>query len=250
MIRIDPDNPRAVELGAALDTLLDAAALPPDLTVVLGGDGWMLSCVREGGPGQTYLGLNAGHLGFLLNDVKGDLAGAAEAVRAGRYTAWSFPRLQLTAWAPDGASLQAVAVNDVYVERSTGHTMKLRLTIDGVPVVESLATDGLIVATALGSTAYSFSAGGVPCHPLVRAFQVTPICPHTPRLSSFSVPEEAEIEVLVLEPEQRPARVVSDGVDHGRIARMRVTRATPDVRLAFLAGHNMTGTLVRKILHA
>ena len=160
MIRIDPDNPRAVELGAALDTLLDAAALPPDLTVVLGGDGWMLSCVREGGPGQTYLGLNAGHLGFLLNDVKGDLAGAAEAVRAGRYTAWSFPRLQLTAWAPDGASLQAVAVNDVYVERSTGHTMKLRLTIDGVPVVESLATDGLIVETRTNLFALpEFTAG-------------------------------------------------------------------------------------------
>lgn len=251
MFRIDPQNPRAVALGEALGALLSPDELEPGLVVVVGGDGWMLSTVREGGPERTYLGLNAGHLGFLLNDVRGPeaLAAAAAALRERRYKAELFPRLSMDAEGADGSKVQARAINDVYVERSSGHTAHLRLSIDGTQVVESMSCDGLIVATGLGSTAYSFSAGGAPSHPLVRALYVTPICPHSPRLSPFSLPAGSVVEVEVLEPEIRPARAVCDGVEQGRVRRLAV-RGADDVRLAFLEGHDFTGTLVRKILRA
>lgn len=249
MIRIDPQNPRAIALGRSLEALLCPDALAPDLTVVIGGDGWMLSCIREGGTDSIYLGLNAGHLGFLLNDVPTEqaLATAAEALLHRRYRPWIFPRLLMQAQRASGEEVRAEAINDVYVERSSGHTAHLRLSIDGTRVVDSMSADGLIVATGLGSTAYSFSAGGAPSHPLVRALNITPICSHSPRLSPFSLPAEAFVEVEVLEPEIRPARAVCDGVDHGLITRLSVGRAS-DVRLAFLEGHDFTGTLVRKIL--
>ncbi len=252
MICLDPRNPQAASLLEALSRELDLDRLPEELCLVIGGDGWMLRCVREQGPDRVYLGLNAGHLGFLLNDVQGadGLTRAARAIEEGRYRPYPFPRLRMEATTVDGERREALAVNDVYVERSSGHTARLSLRIDGVTIVEQMACDGLIVATGLGSTAYSFSAGGVPCHPLVRALQVTPICPHNPRLSPFSLPESTSIEIAVLDHALRPARVVADGVEHGTIRELRVARAEPDIRLAFLEGQELTATLVRKILRA
>lgn len=250
MIRTDPNNPRATTLDAALRARLDVRALPPELCLVIGGDGWMLSSIRALGPDYIFLGLNAGHLGFLLNDVSGELDAAAAALDAGRWQSWSFPRLKMTATPAEGDDFEAEAVNDVYVERFAGHTAYLQLHIDGVLVVERMVCDGLIVSTALGSTAYSFSAGGSPSHPLLRAVHVTPICPHSPRLSPVVLPESAEVAVSVLEHERRKARAVADGVDHGLIRQLRVQRASQDVRLAFLEGHRFTGTLIRKVLRA
>lgn len=249
MICVDPRNPRAGALHQALASRLDLSTLPDDLGLVMGGDGWMLRCVRDHGTDVTWLGLNAGNLGFLLSDVP-DFDAAARALRDGRWTTWSFPRLHMTAWHTDGTVSHAEAVNDVYVERSTGHTAHLRLHIEGVEVVNRMSCDGVIVATALGSTAYSFSAGGPACHPRVRAVHVTPICPHTPRLSPITLPEGTPIEIEALDADRRPVRASSDGVDHGRILRLQVERADPDVRLAFLDGHQLTGTLIRKILRA
>ncbi len=247
MLRVDPHNPRATGLAEELRRRLDLAALPDDLHVVIGGDGWMLQCIREGGDAPTYLGLNAGSLGFLLNDVD-DLDRVAAALRAGDWSTHAFPRLALSAVSPDGRRASALAVNDLYVERSSGQSAHLRLHIDGEPVIDKLVCDGLIVSTALGSTAYSFAAGGVPCHPLVRAMHVTPISPHVPRLSPFTVPADARIAVEALAVAKRPVRAVADGEEHGPVARVEVARAPREVRLAFLEGHAFTRTFIRKIL--
>lgn len=255
MLLADPRNPRALAVRDALLQRLDPTTLPADLRVPIGGDGWMLRCIHDGcaiagGSGLTWLGLNAGHVGFLLNDLTGAdaLDRASALIAAGRYRRYGFPRLRMRAWGE--AERSSEAINDVYVERSSGNTVQLRLVIDGVQVVERLACDGLIVATALGSTAYSFSAGGRPTHPALRTVQVTPICPHTPRLAAFSLPEGCTIEVEVLDAELRPARAVADGVDHGGLTRMVVEPARSDVQLAFLDGHDFTATLVSKILRA
>ena len=114
MIRIDPQNPRAIALGESLAGLLGQGALADDLVVVIGGDGWMLSCI-------------------LLNDVPTPdaLAAAAGALLKRRYKPWVFPRLAMFAARPDSEDTSAEAINDVYVERSSGHTAHLRLSIDG-----------------------------------------------------------------------------------------------------------------------
>ena len=144
--------------------------------------------------------------------------------------------------------MKALAVNDVYLERMSGQTAHLRIEIDGVHVVERLVCDGIIASTALGSTAYHFSASGHACHPGVRAIHLTPICPHSPRLTPLTLPAEAKIAIEVLGSDKRPVRAVADGVGHPNISRIEIERADVDVRLAFLDGHNFTTTLVEKIL--
>lgn len=247
MIRVDPRNPRAQALHDALAARVDLAALPEPLCLVFGGDGHMLACIRELGPSPVYLGLNAGMLGFLLNDAS-DLDRVAGQLARRDWVAHAFPRLALDARGPHGQRYQAFAVNDLYVERSTGQTAHLRVSVNGAMVVDRLICDGLIVATALGSTAYNTSVGGVPCHPTAGVLQVAPISPHAPRLSPVVLPLQARIEVEALHVERRPVRVVADGQDLGLVQHVTVAASGSEVRLAFLGGHDFTETLISKVL--
>ncbi len=248
-----PAHPNARSLALYTTLQKRAGSLDLPLHVVLGGDGTMLHCIHQHGGQGNFFGVNCGTLGFLMNDMPGKVEEVAEQVlrvlQDGRWINHDFPSLQLHAEGPDGL-IEDFAVNDVYVARETGQTVHLRVVVDGVEVVARLVCDGLIAATPLGSTAYSFSAGGPAAHPLVEALQLTAICPHSPRLSPMVLPLSTQVEVEVESPDRRPARVSVDGQDRGRVRRLRVSLASRRVTLCFLPEHDFTGTLVRKILHA
>ena len=245
MLHIDPYNPRAQKLHEELDEYVDFTKIP--IHVVFGGDGYMLKIIREYGNLNTYLGINAGTLGFLMNDThekpQQSIADIVQKLNTQQWRTYAFPRLQLSK--NDDNTEMIYAVNDVYLARTTGQSANLRIDIDGVNVVEKLMCDGVIVATSLGSTAYSSSAGGSPCHPLLRGIHITPISPRSPRLRSFMVPQSSVIEIETLTPERRPTQVVCDGQSLGSCTHAKI-QSGDDVRLAFLEGHNFTETLVRK----
>lgn len=251
MIRFVNDAPRATALATALDAALREERGPDELCLVLGGDGTMLRAIQRHGPGRVYFGVNCGHLGFLMNDFPGDAgqvaAQVAAVVREGRWFAQRFPRLRMRAWNGDGPH-EALALNDVYVERQR-QTCHLRVTVDGVEVVRHMVADGIVASTPLGSTAYSFSAGGPAAHPLVSAIHLTAICPHIPRLSPILLPLSATIRVEVLDHENRPARAVADGVPFEDVRAVEIVSSGDDVRLAYREGHDFTLTMIRKILH-
>ncbi len=248
MLRADPRNERALALAERLSPLLDRVDLPPELQLILGGDGFLLASIRSGGPEPLYMGLNAGRVGFMLNEVPNALDALVEQIAHGAWSELQVPLLQVEATTVDGNTLRDLALNDVYLERSTGQTAHLRVRVDGVRVVERLVCDGLIVSTALGSTAYAFSAGNAACHPRLRLMQLTAICPHAPKMAPLNLPHEATVSAENLFPKRRPTRLVCDGFDHPDVVDIRVRDAKTDVRLAFLEGHDLTATLVRKIL--
>ena len=248
MLRLDTQNSVACALRDRLVERIDIDALPTELCVVIGGDGFMLETIREVGAGHVFLGINAGRVGFLLNDAE-DFEATVEAIEGQRWQVHTFPRLAMRAThSGQHAASEAMAVNDVYLERMSGQTAHLKIVINDVPVVNRLVCDGIIASTALGSTAYHFSASGHACHPGVRAFHLTPICPHSPRLAPITLPADATITIDVINADKRPVRAVADGVGHPNVSRIEVMRADVDVRLAFLDGHNFTTTLVEKIL--
>lgn len=253
MITFCNRSPRAEAFQAEFAAMGLGDAFAPDVCVVLGGDGAMLRAIQANGAGWRYFGVNCGHLGFLMNDLPGDVGPAAREVvdilAHERLVAPRFPRLEMHARLFSGEA-HAFALNDVYVERQVGQTCHLRVTVDGVEVVRKMVCDGIIAATALGSTAYTISAGGPAAHPLLRAIHLTPICPHMPRLASIVLPVEASIRIEVLEPQDRRARTVADGVPFDDALVVDIRRAADDVRLCFREGHDFTTTLVRKIIHA
>jgi NAD+ kinase len=149
-----------------------------DLMLALGGDGTMLGALRSAAPlGVPVLGVNLGRLGYLTEVDGQQLPEALEAVAAGAFAVEQRFALSV-AWRQDGHLREQVAYNDVVLSRVPGRGQAaLGLSVDGQLLVR-YASDGVIAATPVGSTAYSFAAGGPIVSPQTRAMIVTPDAPH------------------------------------------------------------------------
>lgn len=157
-----------------------------DLIIVLGGDGTILRVARElDGCETPIFGVNMGNLGFLTSVRAENLRDALPEILRGEYQLSERQMLQ-TGLVRDGKTLETHrALNDVVISRGAfSRVVELQLSIDGEMLTEYVC-DGMIFATATGSTAYSLSAGGPILVPTARALIITPICPHA--LSNRSV---------------------------------------------------------------
>lgn len=201
----------------------DAAALGPrwptaaradlpaavDVVLVFGGDGTLLEAaglVAHSGSDIPLLGVNLGRLGFLTEVSLAETRHAFEALLAGRFVTES--RLML-AGRVDRAGHPAashLALNDIVFGRgATSSMIEVVVEVDGQFVCDVKA-DGLIVATATGSTAYNLSAGGPIVHPAVDAMVLTPIAPHTLTNRPLVLPASA---TLALRPRiDAPSQIV------------------------------------------
>src|SRR4029453_11629114 len=123
-----------------------------DIIVALGGDGLLLHTIHEHLQlGRPIFGMNTGTVGFLMNQYRPD--GLIE--RVGAATAITVHPLRMVATYADGRQAHALAFNEVAVTRFSAHSANLRLSIDGVERMAMFMGDGLIIATAAGSTAYN-----------------------------------------------------------------------------------------------
>jgi hypothetical protein len=152
--RAQPRRAAQAELAARYD-LVDAGDC--DVIVALGGDGLLLHTIHEHLQlGRPIFGMNRGTVGFLMNQYRPD--DLVERVAAA--TPIIVHPLRMAATYGDGRRAHALAFNEVAVTRFSGHSANIRLSIDGVERMARFVGDGLIVATAAGSTAYNLSAHG------------------------------------------------------------------------------------------
>ncbi len=149
-----------------------------DFILVLGGDGTYLSAVRFiQNQSIPIMGVNAGSLGFLTVHSKEKIDECLEQVLKGKMILSQRCLLDVTVQAQDHP-FRGSALNDVVIERGvTSRLIDIGIYLND-KWMYSLKSDGLIVSSATGSTAYNLAAGGPILHPLVEAFVVTPICPH------------------------------------------------------------------------
>jgi NAD+ kinase len=166
-----------------------------DLVVVLGGDGTLLSVAHHAArAGVPVMGVNLGRLGFLTEIPVSETTLTLDDLLAGDASLIS-PRWLLEARAAGAVSY---CLNDVVVTKgAVARMIELTIGVDGKEVA-TLKADGLIVSTPTGSTAYSLSAGGPIVHPLVPAFVLTPICPHTLSFRPLAVPSTSTVSVRLL----------------------------------------------------
>src|ERR1041385_4979075 len=169
-----------------------------DFIVVLGGDGTLLSVadrIAQAGRDIPILGVNFGSLGFLTEIRIDELYPSLEAAVEGR--ARYDKRLMLSAIAtrqgkPDECR---VVLNDVvFTKGALSRMIELSVSVSG-RFVTRVKADGLIIASATGSTAYNLAAGGPIVHPSVDALVLTPIAPHTLTNRPVVIPADAEVEV-------------------------------------------------------
>ena len=169
-----------------------------DLILVLGGDGTMLNAARlVEERGIPILGVNMGGLGFLTEVSVDQLYPTLLKVFAGEYHLEE--RLMLRARIDRHGEhvAQAAVLNDVVISKGTlARMIEIQISING-QFVTRLRGDGLIVASATGSTAYSLSAGGPIVTPSVEALILTPICPHTLTHRPLLIPSNVGLEVIL-----------------------------------------------------
>ena len=172
-----------------------------DLLLCIGGDGTVLRAARAVIPHETLLlGVNMGRLGFLTElDAAGALERLPEILAgAGRVEERAMLHAQIVALETgDGGETPARhdALNDVVIGRVTlGRTVQVVVQVDGSRLADYRA-DGVIVATATGSTAYSLSAGGPVLPPESKDILLTPLAPHLAPRNSIVVPPTAVVEV-------------------------------------------------------
>lgn len=170
------------------------------LLVTVGGDGTFLLGARLAGPrGIPVLGVNRGQLGFLTDVELERLPEALDCFAAGGHRVQRRSLLELTV--PGGAGgeplVHTLALNEVVVKSTGTNLARLRVDADG-ELLGEFDADGIIVATATGSTAYALSAGGPPVDPRVRATLVVPLAPFAVLTRAIVLPEMVSLAVTVV----------------------------------------------------
>ncbi|MEO1040398.1 MAG: NAD kinase [Pseudomonadota bacterium] len=204
-----------------------------DVLVALGGDGCMLDALHTVMQRELDLpvyGMNFGSVGFLMNEPDDDdlIARLEKAERAHIHP------LRAEGQCTGGSTFSALAINEVSLLRETRQTAKIRIAIDGTVRMGELAADGVLVATAAGSTAYNFSAHG-PILPIdAQLLALTPISAFRPRRwRGALLRHSCEVRFDVLEPDKRPVSAVADNTEFREIAHVCVREAA-DITLTML----------------
>ncbi len=188
----------------------DAAAC--DLIVALGGDGTTLAAIRTAAAaGKPVLGVACGSLGALTAVSAGDLDKALERVAAGDWTARRLPALEVSS---DGAE-PLVGVNDLVVVRQAAGQISASVRVDDELFIR-FAGDGMVVATPLGSSAYTLAAGGPVLAPGGSGLVFTPLAPHGGCCPPLVAGPESRL-TIELDPAHGGARIELDGQIRARV---------------------------------
>jgi NAD+ kinase len=194
--------------GAELEELAARA----DLVIVLGGDGTLLSAARAiGERAVPLLSVNLGTLGFLAETSSDELYDALEQAFAGHLVVATRMRLDVEVERGGHVVERYLALNDAVIGKSAlSRMIDLETRADGA-FVTTYHSDGLIVATPTGSSAYSLSAGGPILLPEGESIVLTPICPHTLTQRPLVLPDRYRVEILVLDTRGGDVHLTVDG---------------------------------------
>lgn len=208
-------------------------AAEADLAVVIGGDGTLLQTARRlGGAGVPLVGVNLGRLGFLTDISRSDVRQHLGDIISGNYAEEFRFMLDAEVLRGDARVFHTVALNDVVVNKGElGRMIEFDLSIND-EFVYTQRSDGMIVSTPTGSTAYALSANGPILHPSVGGIALVPLCPHALTARPITLPDRYRIDISLLPPHD--ASVHFDGqarFDLRAGDRVRVTRSPHSLRL-------------------
>jgi NAD+ kinase len=220
-----------------------------DLVVVLGGDGTLLAAARTLQAGIPILGVNLGNLGFLTEINRGELYPALVEVLEGRFSTEERSLFDVELRRQGGAPSRFRVLNDAVITKSAlARIIELTLRVDG-HLIARFRSDGLIISTPTGSTAYNLSAGGPIVNPLLPVAVLTPICPHALSMRPIVVPDAAPIEVT-LETRREEVYLTLDGQEGTSLSfgdTVSLTRSASTVLLAKVSGRRFYESLRGKL---
>jgi NAD+ kinase len=234
----DPQLLKNVEKIVDIDSLGQVC----DLVIVIGGDGSLLRGARALASYHVpLLGVNRGRLGFLTDITPEDIVLKVGEVLAGNYT--SDPRFLLDMEVSREGDVIATgdALNDVVLHPGQFiHMLECELYIDGY-FVTSQRSDGMIVSTPTGSTAYALSGGGPIMHPKLDAIVLVPMNPHTLSSRPMVISGNSEIKIIVGDHDSALPLVTCDGQIHAEVRagdEIHIRKKAHAVQLIHPLNHN------------
>lgn len=167
-----------------------------DLVVILGGDGTLIHGARLlRGRMVPILGVNLGSLGFMTEIPRQEVFSTLDDVLAGHFRTESRLKLSCRLWRKGQVVIEDEVLNDVVINKGAlARIADHEMFVDG-QYVTTYKSDGVIVSTPTGSTAYSLSAGGPIVHPMVDCMIVTPICSHALTQRPIVIPTDRTIRI-------------------------------------------------------
>ncbi|MBC3885412.1 NAD kinase [Undibacterium griseum] len=196
---LEAETASYIELDAFAVMSVPDIGKQADAAIVVGGDGTMLGIARQLAPYNVPLiGINQGRLGFITDIPLDRMMPVVAEMLEGKYTSERRSLLQAIVVRGGDQIFSGVAFNDIVVSRGTGSGMvELRVEVDH-HFMYNQRSDGLIVSTPTGSTAYALSAGGPLLHPSLSGIAMVPIAPHALSNRPIVLPDSSEIVIEIV----------------------------------------------------
>ncbi|MDY3947209.1 MAG: NAD(+)/NADH kinase [Ezakiella sp.] len=190
-----------------------------DLNIVVGGDGSFLRAIKLSNfSSSPFIGVNTGSLGFFQEIDVSDIPQFIHSVVAKDY--WTSPLrlLKCTAYRNDGVGEEFLCVNEALVKGVNSKVLHMDVHISG-HFLESFSGDGMIISTAIGSTAYNYSVGGAIVYPAYEIIELSPLAPissasYRSLLNSIVMPGRFEVELYPETKYDKEILIVQDGEEH------------------------------------
>lgn len=220
-----------------------------DLVIIFGGDGTMLNIARALIAFDIPLvGINQGRVGFLTDLSVSDMVESLTRILAGEYESEQRFMARATVQREGLIVSEACAFNDIVISKgATGRLIEMEVFIDD-EFVYSQRSDGIVIATPTGSTAYALSSGGPILHPTLEALVIVPVCPHTLSNRPIAVGSHFVIDIVVTDAQD--AAVHFDGQTRFGLKekdKVSVRRSKNDIRLLHPTGYSYYNMLRQKL---
>lgn len=251
IVYIDNESANFIEDAKVTACSINSLARHCDLVIAVGGDGTFLAAARAIAEYDIPLiGINLGRLGFLVDISPNELPERLHRVLQGHYTEEKRYLLRTKIIRDDAVIHEETAVNEVVVHRwVTPSMIEIVTKIDNV-FLNSQRSDGLIVSTPTGSTAYSLSAGGPILYPSLNALILVPLNPHTLSNRTIVIHDSAEIEISFCQTKQINALVTCDHIEIPEVFisdKILIKKDDKPIRILHPEGHDFFHILRNKL---
>jgi len=222
-----------------------------DLVIAIGGDGTMLKASRSlCNFDVPLLGINLGHVGFLADIPADNISKSLDEIMNGNYVEDIRFLLNGEVFRKNKCIYDGHALNDIVIQKwNIAHLLELKTYINGA-FVHIHRSDGMIVSSPTGSTAYALAGGGPIVQPSLNALLLVPICPHSLTNRPIVIDGESTIEIVVTTREADNARLAIDGEAKLELAsndRIRVNKKDKNIKLIHPPEHDQFHILREKL---
>jgi NAD kinase len=244
---VDKKNEKALKIFESLQ--LPGIIDSPQAILVIGGDGMMLREIKKHWRLRLpFIGINAGHRGFLLNDWD---AGSWKKILEEKklFKLFQLPMIHVAFHTASGRAGEVLCFNDVWVERATPQAAWLSIEVNGKTRVNRLIADGALVASAAGSTAYARAMGASPLPANTENFVLVGSNIMEPRFKEIPLSLDSTVKISTLDLGKRPVRGYADGdpLANGESLKFIVVRQSriASVELGFFPEHDLAEKISR-----